>query len=211
MRRIALVSALALLALWCTQAQAVLIQSWENTQAGWSVVTAENGTYSVAGYSTTNGVTDGTYAVTLTGPAPPSYGQMWRSTSNMGNTAILANAASISVDVFVENIGSPIYQQWDLTYNNADTSYQSIDGYSFSQSPVIGQQSTLTWTVPASLNAIMAASANPTALFFQVGGGGGSTFHIDNLRYTAIVPEPATLSLLGIGSLGLFLLARRRK
>jgi hypothetical protein len=37
-------------------------------------------------------------------------------------------------------------------------------------------------------------------LIFQVGGGGGGTMYLDNLRATP-VPEPAALGLLTLGSL----------
>jgi hypothetical protein len=184
---------------------AVLVESWENTADGW-VTSTENSTYSITGNSNTTGVTDQSYSLVVTGTASPSYGQMLDSPSTMSNTTLLATAATISVDVLA---GSSFgYQQWSCVFNNNETGYTSIDGFSFSQSPTLNSESTLTWTVPASVRTTLSTSPNPTAVIFQVGGGGGGTMYLDNLRITQ-VPEPCAASLLSIG--GAAALIRRRR
>jgi len=65
--------------------------------------------------------------------------------------------------------------------------------------------------VSSALAATLAASAHTTAMFIQVGGGfsaGNETMYLDNLRATNL-PEPASLSMLGLG--GLTMLRRRRR
>jgi len=181
-------------------ARAGLIESWENTDDGWVIVVAENPAYTSAGFSTTSGVTNGTYSWNITGTAAPTYGQMLRSPLTLANTATMAGAATISIDVLTTPGSFGFFQQWSAVVNNADTGYTSLDGFAFSQSPVIGSQSTLTWTVPAGVRTTLAGSANPTEIIFQVGGGnsaGNNSMFLDNVRTTE-VPEPAMLSLVGL-------------
>src|SRR5262249_31122701 len=105
--------------------------------------------------------------------------------------------------------------QVDMTIDNVDTGYQSVDGFSYSGafSPD-GNEHTLTYSIPTSLQTILAASSNPTAINFQIGGGntaGNESFYVDNLRSTLPVPEPASLALVGLGGFALAGMAIRRR
>ena len=192
-----------------TNARATLIESWENTDDGW-MTTTENPTYSIAGFDPVIGVTDQSYSLILSGTAAPGYGQMLRSPFSAAFTNDMANAQSVSVDVLA---GSPFgYQQWSLVTNGGSLGYHSVDNFNFTQSPVLGQESTLTWNISAADSAAYAADAasnTPIQLIFQVGGGGGGTMYLDNLRFTP-VPEPASGALILLGACGLALLGRQR-
>src|SRR5262249_2188967 len=152
------------------------------TADGWTT-TNENSTYSITGFDQINGVTNQSYSLTLTGTAGPSYGQMLRGPSLVTNASALSIAASVSIDVLA---GSSFgFQQWSLITNGGSLGYHSIDNFSFSQSPVLGQESTLTWTLSDADRQAFAAAAtgnNGIQIIFQVGGGSGGTMYLDNLR-----------------------------
>jgi hypothetical protein len=182
----------------------VLVESWEGSANGW-VTSSENASYSITGTDSSNGVTNGSTSLAVTGSAGPSYGQMLDSPFSMSNTTTLQTAANISVDVLA---GSSFgYQQWTCVINNPETGYASLDGFSFSQSPVLGTESTLTWTIPAAVHNALVASPNASQIIFQVGGGGGGTMYLDNLQVPAQVPEPATIGVLVLS--GVFGFLRR--
>jgi len=190
----------------------VLINSWENSSEGWGTF---QGDYQISGYSTTLGVTDGTYSMTITSPSntAPNYAGLVGGTASTAITQLLAiPGQAISVDVYTSP-GAFSYMQWDLATNGAG-GYNSVDGYSYSQSPVIGSETTLTWTIPSSLTSTYLANiTTPTSLNFQIGGGqstGPATFYMDNLRASIAVPEPASLALLGFGGLSLLGVTMRR-
>lgn len=185
-------------------AQTISVNSWENSVEGWGT----DGTiWTSGGFSTTSGVTAGLYSWSLVASANPGYAFSIGGTASTALTAELANAASVSVDVLAG--GSFGYQQWDLTLNIGGN-YQSADGYSFPQSPVLGTESTLTFTISPTVQALLAANlGSATSVNFQIGGGGAGTMNIDNLRIVE-APEPTTLALAGLGAAGL-LVVRRRK
>jgi len=183
-----------------------LLESWENTLDGWQVL---NGNYT-AGFSSTTGVTDGSYSLSLTGTAAPSYGQMLGSPSTTLLTSELAGASALSFDVYAPGGSFGYYLQFDVDINNSDTGYVSLDSYSY-PGVSIGGETTVTVPISSSLQSALAASSNPTSIYIQVGGGyspDNETFYLDNMRLTA-APEPATLALLGLGMAGGMLLRRR--
>ena len=189
-------------------AQAQLVDSWENSTEGWGIV--EPTIWANGGFNSTTGVTQGTWSWVLTASASPDYGTALGGTASTTLTAELANAASISVDVLTAP-ASFSFQQWSVAFNqNSGFGFQSVDGFTYSQSPVIGTESTLTWTVPQSFrNAMIANPTLPTSLNFLIGGGGTGTMEIDDLRITP-APEPGTMALFGLGALGLLKFGRRR-
>lgn len=186
---------------------AQLLESWEGTLDGWTV---QQAAYAYAP-STKFGVTDQTYSAALTGTASPTYGQMLLSPFVASWTPLLANAGTISLDIFTPPASFGFFLQFDIDLNNADAGFTSIDGFSY-PATVIGSEYTWSYAIPAAYAAALAASSNPTQIAIQIGGGfsdGNETMYLDNLRVTPI-PEPSTIALLGLSLVGLIGLARRR-
>jgi hypothetical protein len=200
-----------MLLLQSASAQTVTIESWENTLDGWTVPPSYNAQPFTTSFSTTTGVTDGNYslAITATSTAGPNYGQLLAGPSSQGLTTLLGQSTELYLDVYTPPGSFGYYLQFDFDINNADTGYQSLDGYDY-LSTTIGSETTLSVPIPASIESTLASSANPTALFIQVGGGNsgvGDTMYLDNLR---VIPEPSTMALLGFGLLALVRLLPRR-
>jgi hypothetical protein len=208
---------LSVAALAPRSASATLIESFENGADGWQVPAASNldPAFGPTAASSTTGVTNGSssLAITGTGGSGPNYGQLTISPSTMAMTSILANASAVSFDVFTPPGAFGFFLQFDVDIANNDTSFTSLDGFSY-PATTIGAETTITVPITPALNAILAASTNPSALVLQVGGGftaGNETMFIDNVRTTDLVaaPEPASLGLLAAGSM--LLLRKRRK
>ncbi len=158
----------------------------------------EPGIWSTTGFSTTTGVTAGTYSWNLTAASGPDYGTALVGPSSTNLTALLANAGSLSVDVLAPVVGSfGNYLLFDLhVVQPGDMGDVSLDGGAFNQGPSIGgPESTLTWAVPQSVRiALQNNPSLPVHLTFQIGGGGGGTMYVDNLRAT-FLPPPAPAQL----------------
>jgi len=195
-------------------------ESWENTVDGWGTI---GGNMVINGFSTTLGVTEGSYslvlgdnAASIASSSGPNYAGQIGSTASTALTLDLANAASVTLDVYVPPGDFGYYLQWDLALNqNGGLGYQSVDGYSYSQTANIGGEKVLTWTIPSAMQAILAANPTlPTSLNFQIGGGftsGSDAVYLDDLTITeAPVPEPSTLALAGLGMAGLMAIRRRK-
>jgi hypothetical protein len=215
MQRLCSLATLALVCAFGSECRAALINSWENDAEGWTFI---NGNYSTAGFDTAVGVTNQTYSWKIAGgTAGPDYGGFIQSPSTTALTSTLANASELLVDLTVPTGGDfGWYLQWTAIVDNADTGYTSLDGYSYSQAADIGNSTpkTLMWTIPATMQATLAASTSPTKIIFQVGGGsnGGTnnSMYLDNLR-TVPVPEPASAALLGGVALIGWATGRRRR
>ena len=79
---------------------------------------SEPGIWPTTGFSTTTGVTAGTYSWNLTAVSGPDYGLALTGPSSTNLTTLLENAASISIDVLTPVAGSfGYYQQWDVEIN----------------------------------------------------------------------------------------------
>lgn len=180
-------------------ASAGLIASFENDAEGWTINAAENAAYSITGFSTTEGVTDGTYSMIVEGTAAPSYGQLLVSPASTTLTAELANAMEVSIDVTAAPGAFDWGSQWSAVINNADLGYTSLDGFGYSGFIGPGASGTLTWALTAAQRATLAGSAADSTLIFQVGGGGPGTAYVDNVRTTE-VPEPTALALLTLAA-----------
>ena len=198
------------------QAQTVLYnESWEDNNDGWGTVSGANMT--LGGFSTTFGVTEGNYSLILDGPASggPNYADQFASTASTALTAALANSSSVTLEVYVPAGDFGYYLQWDLALNQqGGLGYASVDGYSYAQDATIGGETTLTWTIPASMQATLAANPTlATSVNFQIGGGftsANDAVYLDDFTISQ-APEPATLSLCGLGlATGLTFLRRRK-
>jgi len=164
------------------QAQ-TLLNSWENAQEGWTILETN---WTSTGFVTNTGVTAGTYSWQLTASNSPDYGPALQGSSSTALTTLMADAARITLDVLAPTAGSfGYYQQWDLVVNQpGGIGSVSSDGFTYSQSPAIGgPESHLSFTIPPAIRTGLAANPTlPTYLTFQIGGGGGGTINIDNLR-----------------------------
>ncbi len=187
---------IGMLGLGISRAQSqTLLYSWENSLEGWTI--SEPGIWSTGGFSTTTGVTAGTYSWNLTAASGPDFGTALVGPSSTNLTALLANASSLSVDVLTPVAGSfGYYLLFDVDVNQpGGAGTISLDGGAYNQSPSIGgPESTLTWTMPQSIRtALLNNPTLPTYLTFQIGGGGGGTMYVDNLRATLLPAVPAQL------------------
>ena len=157
-----------------------LLNSWENSTEGWTILESA---WTSTGFSTTTGVTAGSYSWNLTATGV-DYGPALQGPSSTNLTTLLTNAASVKLDVLAPTGNFGWGMQWDLVVNQPDgMGSVSVDGYNYDQSPVIGTESTLTFTIPSAIRAALAAHpTNASYLTFQIGGGGGGTLYMDNLR-----------------------------
>jgi hypothetical protein len=203
--------ATALLTAQTASAQSVLLNSWENSVEGWGPLQTN---WASVGFSPSTGITDGAYSWQVMAFSNPDYGAAFGGPSSTNVTFLLANADSVSFDVNVPGGGQGsfgFFLQFDLTVNQqGGIGYQSVDGYTYSQSANIGGQKTLTFAIPAGIRSGLAANIGlPASLNFQIGGGGGGNLYLDNLRVQ--VPEPGTMALLGLGAGALILMRRHSR
>ena len=132
---------------------------------------------------------DGTWATYESYGGAEAYGSSWETGFNISLTTILS--ATLYFDYFETNVEAPVYVNGNLV------SY--VPTYPFTVAPI-----------PGSLS-ISAASLNTGANTIRIESawvGEWDDFAIGNIQL-AVIPEPATLSLLVIG--GLALLKRRRR
>jgi hypothetical protein len=183
---------IALLGFCISAAQAqTLLNSWENSMEGWTI---NEGNWSTTGFSTTTGVTAGTFSWELTATSV-DYNPTLTGPSSTALTALLGNATSISMDIVVPHSGDFGFgEQIDLGINLPGFGYMSLDNGDFTGSPVVGGPgSTMTWIVPQSIRATLLENPKLAAsLTFKIGGGAGGTMYIDNLRATVLPPTPTT-------------------
>ncbi len=187
---------IGMLALGMTVAQSqTLLNSWENSLEGWEIVEPN---WTTTGFSTTTGATSGLYSWNLTAATSPDFGTALAGPSSTALAALLANAGSLSVDVLTPVAGSfGDYLLFDLhVVQPGGLGDVSLDGGAYNQSPSVGgPESTLTWTVPQSVRiALQNNPSLPCYMIFQIGGGGGGTMYVDNLRAT-LLPPPAPAQL----------------
>jgi len=181
-----------------TQSQ-TLINSWENSLEGWSVL--ESGTWTSVGFSTTKGATQGSYSWQLT-TTGVDYNPTLRGPLSTNLTWIMANAASVNMDIVI-GTNAPQFNwgiQIDLEVNQpGGVGTMSVDGYNYpgdvyGGSLTDGSTNTLTWPVLQAVRTALDAYPNlPVYLTLSVGGGGGGAIFIDNLRVNLIPQTQANL------------------
>ena len=141
MKRHALILSAILASGLASQAQ-VLLNSWENSLEGWTIL--ETNIWTTTGFSTSTGVTAGTYSWQLTAAKSPDYGAALQGPASTNLTAILAKTVSISMDLDVPAGGSfGYYEQWDLVVSQpGGIGNQSVDGFSYPADANIGGSTT---------------------------------------------------------------------
>jgi hypothetical protein len=211
------------------RAGTVVIESFENTLDGWSVGVQQSANFTNTGFSTTLGVTNGTYALSV-GPtatntgANPNYSIMLSSPAYgtaqaIALTQTLATATSISFDVYAPPASFGYYLQFEAATQTNAAGYPYAGLAANYSATNIGQETTLTTPITPAENATFAADAAQgisTLLDLQVGGGytaGNETFEIDNVVATVpdAAPEPTSLALFGAAGVGLASRRRARR
>ena len=168
------------------QAQTMLY-SWENSLEGWSIL--ETGSWTSDGFSTNKGVTDGSYSWKLT-TTGVDYGPTLQGPTSPTLALLMANAESVSMDIQLST-NAPAFNwgiQIDLEVNQpGGAGTISVNGYNYLGIYGDFGQNTITWDVSQAARTALAAYPNlPCYLTLSVGGGGGGTIYIDNLRVTKI-------------------------
>ncbi|MGW8181273.1 MAG: hypothetical protein ACWGQW_21290, partial [bacterium] len=176
-----------------------LLNSWEDSLEGWSVI--QTGTWTSDGFSTTEGVTEGSYSWQLTTTAV-DWGQTLQGPTSAELTLQMANAASLSMDITVDTNSPPNFGwgfQIDLEVNQpGGVGTLSVNDYFYEgiYNPQLGsgQANTITWPVLQAVRTALNAFPNlPCYLTLSVGGGGGGTVYFDNLRLSMIPQVEADL------------------
>jgi hypothetical protein len=208
-------------------ASAQLIESFENTLDGWTFNPTYNNQNFTSTFSTTTGVTNGSYALQVDSGTTSrtqtlngfNYAALLVSPRSAALAATLANASSVSIDFYIPSGSLGYGPQIDLDIDDGSgvvggTGFTSTDGYAY-PSPANGVEVTQTYPISATLRSELAVDAASTGvnLVLQVGSGTPSAaqipvLYIDNIVANQ-VPEPASLGLLGAGASAL--LMRRRK
>lgn len=178
------------------QAQTVQIASWENSYDGWSIL--ETGNWSSLGFSSTTGVTSGTYSWGLSATSV-DYGPTLQGPSSTANTLLMANANTVSLDIYVTGGDFSWGMQWDLEVNQpGGAGTISVDGYNYPGDDYgpFNTEMTISWPVSQAVRSALDANPSlPTYLTISCGGGGAGTVYIDNLRVTKIPQVQTALAV----------------
>src|SRR5262245_32620595 len=132
--------------------QTVLLNSWENSPEGWSIL--ETSTWTSNGFVTTNGATQGSYSWRLTATAV-DYGPTLRGPSSTNVTALMANAPQVNMEILIDPTAP--HFNWGIQIDVEVThpggaGTLSLTGYTY-PGGVFGDQltdrstNTLTWPV----------------------------------------------------------------
>jgi hypothetical protein len=119
----------------------------------------------------------------------------------------------LNLDVYCPGGSFGYYDQIELVINQpGGVGFLSLGSGYYAAN--IGGEATISAPITPAEDATLLANATlPSNIIMQVGGGysaGDETMYWDNLRTTDIVPEPATLGVLGAG-ISMLMLRRRRK
>jgi hypothetical protein len=201
---------LALLSGALVSPAATLINSWENSLEGWSII--ETNTWTSLGFVTSNN-TQGSYSWKLS-TTGVDYGDTLQGPSSTNLTSTMANAASVSLDMVI-NPAAPHFNwgiQIDLAVNQpGGMGYMSVTGNNypgiFGDALTNGSTNTIVFTVSQAVRtALDSYPSLPCYLILKVGGGGGGGICIDNLRANLIPQVQGSVWVRelwdGIGSVG---------
>jgi hypothetical protein len=171
-----------------------LINSWENSLEGWSVTDAN---WTSVGFSTTTGVTSGTYSWELSTTSETFAKDALTGPSSTALTSLLGNTASITLAVDVPTQGSfGWWMQCDMWANQpGGLGSVSLDGNCYCQYPPAGGgTAVLTFPVSQSVRSTLLGNASlPTFLTLRFNGGGAGTLYFDALQANLLPPAPAQL------------------
>ena len=191
------------------------LESWENTLDGWTVdPLGKNPTYT-GSFNTTNGVTDGSYSLALTGLTYPNYAQLLSTPTSTNLTALLADCVSVSISVYVPSNAFANWLCFDFDVANADViyagynnipGYVSLNGFNNYVPAYSGGgnwQTNISVPMPAGIAAQLALSTNPTTLYIQIGGSdtiSNETMYLDSFQIhlppDGTIPTPTQPSIL---------------
>jgi len=204
-----------------------LIESFENTMDGWTFNPSWNVQQFTQTFSTTTGVTDGSYSLEIDSGAIArtlngfNYGNALVGPNSVAMTTLLSNSSAVTIDFFAPSGALGYGPQVDLDVNGGPTfGYQSLDGYGY-PSFANGVEVTMTFPItPAQQSqlGLDAIGGYGSDLVLQLGSGKPTAtsipvLYIDNIQAIPgpppVVPEPATLGILGAAAGALMI--RRRK
>ncbi len=192
-----------------------------------SLYYSDSSTVNGIGNTTSPGAADGVGSLQLTAPGgwtgwvsgsdfpwptaasfaaiAPGSSRPWSAESGWGAGTFFAHSGVITFDLYGGNFTD--WNWWGINFNydgnwgpfwaSTSSNFTGADGR--------------TWThyeVPYTINATAGTTYFGMALAQNAGAIAGQTFYVDNFQVVQ-VPEPGTLSLLGLGLIG-FLLGRRR-
>jgi hypothetical protein len=204
-----------------------LIESFENTLDGWTFNPSYNTQNYTQTFSTTTGVTVGSYALQINSGVSSrtqllsgfDYGNLLLSPRSAGLAATLSGASALDIDVFAPSGALGYGPQIDVDVDDGGgvaggTGYLSLDGYGY-PSPANGTEVTMVFPITPAQDAELALDAASTGVDIVMQPGSGTptgaqipVLYIDNIQAVP-VPEPASLGLLALGASSLMM--RRRK
>lgn len=184
-------------------AATVNLGNFEGTMDNWVMQNTATGTYS------TFGVTNGSSSLEVLFPG--GWGTIMK-LDMKSQMDVLKNMEALSLDLTTRNDNSQIPNWWlqvILIVNSETGGWQDL-GNQYGSVPWSPRTDTLTWTIPQSIrDNFVQNGAGGWAELFIVTNSGGGTLWLDNINATvAVIPEPATLSILGLGVLTVL---KRRK
>ncbi len=194
-RNIVILIGVLALGLSTARSQTVLLNSWDDSTQGWSIL--ETSAWTSDGFAT-NGAPQGDYSWELTASGV-DYGATLAGPASTNVTYEMANASSVSMNILVStnpvNAGAEFNWgiQIDLEINQPGGAGSiSVDGYDYPgdvYSPQLtsGTVNTISFSVSQAVRTALDENPGlPTYLTLSVGGGGGGTIYINNLEATEI-------------------------
>lgn len=203
MKKTIVLSLIAVLCLGLTSAAATVnLGNFEGTMDNWEMQSGATGTYS------TFGATNGASSLEVVFPSG------WKTVMKLNMLSqldVMKTMEEFSLDLTTRNDNGQIPAWWlnvILVVNSETGSWQDMGDKYTAGVPWSPRTETLSWTIPQSIrdNFIQKGAGGWAELFIVTNSGASGTLWVDNIN--AKVPEPATLSVLGLGALALL---KRRK